>query len=507
MSLLARLQASVRQRTSAEVLVAGDVRMCYGALWQAVLRIADGLRAAGVMPGTRVGLLLENSPEYVACYYGVHAAGGVVVALNPVARAVEVVGCLRHCDAKLLVIELTHPQREAIAGALPECQMLSPDVLLAGNANTSCKEPTPDAPAAIIYTSGTTGRPKGVTLSHRNLDSNVQSILAYLALNAQDVIVNVLPFHYSYGNSVLHTHLAVGGRLILDRSMVYPHAVLEAMAVERATGFSGVPSTYAVLLSRTRPSEYDLSSLRYLTQAGGAMAPELTRRVREAFPHARLFVMYGQTEATARLAYLPPERLEEKLGSVGIAIPGVELDIRDEQGNTVTEGVTGEIWARGENIMLGYWKDAQATSEVMAGEWLKTGDLAHRDRDGYIYIDGRRSEMIKCGAHRISPLEIEEAIAEMPGVEEVACTGMPDDLLGQVVKAVIVPRAGCTITAMEVQRHCRERLPAYKVPRCVEFATTLPRTASGKVQRFLLTDGGNMEGERDVSTRSEYASR
>ncbi|MGE0081193.1 MAG: class I adenylate-forming enzyme family protein [Thiohalomonadaceae bacterium] len=507
MSLLARLEARAKRQASAEALTAGAQRMSYGALWQAVVRVADGLRAAGVAPGARVGLLLENSPEYVACYYGVHAAGGVVVALNPAARAPEIVGHLRHCNATLLVTAAAQSLRQAIAGALPECIVVTPDDLLTGDLNASIAEPAPDAPAAIIYTSGTTGRPKGVTLSHRNLDSNVQSILAYLALDAQDVIVNVLPFHYSYGNSVLHTHLAAGGRLVLDRSMVYPHGVLEAMAAERATGFSGVPSTYAVLLARTRPADYDLSSLRYLTQAGGAMAPDLTRRVRAALPHARLFVMYGQTEATARLAWLPPERLDEKLGAVGIAIPGVELDIRDEQGNAVADGVTGEIWARGDNIMLGYWKDEQATREVMADGWLKTGDLAHRDRDGYIFIDGRRSEMIKCGAHRISPLEIEEAIAEIPGVEEVACTGMPDELLGQVVKAVVVPRAGCTLTAMDVQRHCRERLPAYKIPRCVEFAATLPRTASGKVKRFLLVDGGHMEGERDVSTGTEYASR
>ncbi|MFA5531898.1 MAG: fatty acid--CoA ligase family protein, partial [Thiohalomonadaceae bacterium] len=199
--------------------------------------------------------------------------------------------------------------------------------------------------------------------------------------------------------------------------------------------------------------------------------------------------------------------LEEKLGAVGIAIPGVQLDIRDEHGGAVADGVTGEIWARGENIMLGYWNDAAASREVMEHGWLKTGDLAHRDRDGYIYIDGRRSEMIKCGAHRISPLEIEEVITEIPGVEDVACTGIPDELLGQVVKAVIVPRAGWAVTTMDVQRHCRDRLPAYKVPRCVEFAATLPRTASGKVKRFLLNDGGQMQGERDVSTRPEYASR
>jgi long-chain acyl-CoA synthetase len=247
-----------------------------------------------------------------------------------------------------------------------------------------------------------------------------------------------------------------------------------------------VPSTFALLLSRTNLAEYDLSHLRYLTQAGGPMPPATTQRLLQALPHVKLFVMYGQTEATARLSYLPPDKLLEKMGSIGMAIPGVTLEVHDEQGHQCPPGVSGEICARGDNIMLGYWDAPQTTAKILRDDWLHTGDLAHKDEDGYIFIDGRSSDMIKSGANRISPKEIEEVIAELEGVEEVGVTGIPDEILGQIIKAVIVVKPNHHLDEMSVRNHCRKNLAVYKTPKIVEFATTLPKTASGKLQRFLL---------------------
>jgi acyl-CoA synthetase (AMP-forming)/AMP-acid ligase II len=274
--------------------------------------------------------------------------------------------------------------------------------------------------------------------------------------------------------------------LVLENSMAFPKLILEAMQNEAVTGFSGVPSTFALLLGRTHLEDYDLSSLRYMTQAGGPMPPALISRIRDQLPHISFFVMYGQTEGTARLTYLPPERLEDKLGSVGIGIPGVDVRIRDEGGNPVVIGVSGEIQVRGENVMLGYWRDPEATARTVVDGWLHTGDLGHMDEEGYVYIDGRSSEMIKSGANRISPKEIEEVIAELEEVMEVGVVGVPDDLLGQVVKAVIVSRPGSRVEARRVLAHCRQNLAAYKIPKFIEFAEELPKTASGKLQRFLL---------------------
>ncbi len=501
-TLVHMLRDNAARAPDAEAVVLGSQRTTYRQLWGDVCAVAGFLRDQGLQPGDRVGVLLKNSVEYIAAYYGVLAAGGVVVGLNTMAKSRNLANWLQHSGARWLFAETQHPESiDAVVSLGDAVQRV-----LVGEGEAEIPHHTwqellqdtvaePDLfrlgkeqPAAIVYTSGTTGQPKGVMLSHGNLSSNVCSIQQYLQLGAKDRVLNVLPFYYSYGNSVLHTHLAVGATLVLGNNLLYPHNVLTTMASERATGFSGVPSTFAILLSRTRMENYDLSSLRYMSQAGGAMAPALIERLRKAVPHIKLFVMYGQTEATARLAWLPPEMLDAKPGSIGIAIPGVRLELRDKQGHPVVAGETGEIWASGENIMQGYWGDPELTRKVLENGWLKTGDLAHCDEDGYFYIDGRSADMIKTGANRISPKEIEEMILELDGVEEVVVIGVPDELLGQVIKAVIVPGPGSQLEIKQIRAYCGKHLAMYKVPKFIEFVTELPKTASGKVQRFLLAE-------------------
>jgi acyl-CoA synthetase (AMP-forming)/AMP-acid ligase II len=209
--------------------------------------------------------------------------------------------------------------------------------------------------------------------------------------------------------------------------------------------------------------------------------------MRQLVPSAKFFVMYGQTEATARLTYLPPEHLDERLGSVGIPLDGVEIQIRNGQGEELPPGEVGELCARGPNIMLGYWRDEEATREAVVDGWLQTGDLGHRDEAGFLYIDGRAVDMIKVGSFRISPQEVEEVLAVLPGIAELCVASMPDELLGQAVKAVIVLREGATLDERQVKAHCRAQLAAYKVPKIVEFVHELPRTSTGKIQRFKLS--------------------
>ena len=500
-SLAHLLLHSVDTRPDAIALVDGTRRVSYEALWNKARALAGFMTEIGVKPGDRVALLMENSVEYVVAYYAALLNGAVVVALNTAAKSRDVLNWLSHSGAALLITDAAYPEysmvQERIAASLSVI-VHHGEIDAARNLYTweeaasfpgvldSLERIQSDEPAAIIYTSGTTGNPKGVGLSHRNLYSNVRSILDYLNLRPDDSIVNVLPLFYSYGNSVLHTHLAAGGRVVLEKSMMYPAQVLKRMAEERATGFSGVPSTYSILLNRVDLTQFDLSSLRYMTQAGGPMAPADIQRLTTLLPSIEFFVMYGQTEASARLSYLPPERLFDKLGSIGVPIPGVHIEIRDADGNALPANEVGELCATGENIMRGYWKAPDLTSRVIRDGWLCTGDLAYQDEDGFLYIVGRASDMIKSGAHRISPKDIEEVVLEVDGVAEVVAVGVPDELLGQVIKLIVVKRPGTQLDGKTIQRHCKQNLAAYKIPKLIEFAETIPRTSSGKVQRFKL---------------------
>jgi long-chain acyl-CoA synthetase len=489
-SLIASLRASADVHAARCAVESDGAQVNYAELWRRSAAVASLLRRHGVCAGDRVAVLLPNSVEYVAAYYGALMAGAVVVPLNVAAKPRDVATWLSHSGAKFLFAT-----RGSTAVAAVLVQMAEAPLVLAvedaaeGGDHIAPAAVGPDHPAAILYTSGTTGRPKGVVLSHRNLARNAASIVSYLGLSSGDSIVTVLPFYYSYGNSVLHSHLMAGAKLILEPNFVYPHAVVETLSRRRSTGLAGVPSTFALLLARVNLQSYDLGGLRYVTQAGGAMSAALTRRLRAALPTADIIVMYGQTEATARLTYLPPRDLDRKPGSVGVPIPGVQIQVRREDGRPAAAGEEGEVWARGPNVMLGYWRDPDATREVLREGWLKTGDMGYLDVDGYLFLKGRRTDIIKVGANRIHPAEIEEVVAELQGVQEAAVIGVDDEMLGQVIKVFIVPVPGCSLSPMQVQAHCREHLAAYKIPKHVEFVNSLPRTASGKVRRVALTRG------------------
>jgi acyl-CoA synthetase (AMP-forming)/AMP-acid ligase II len=467
--------------------------LSYEDLAERVARLHGHLRATGLQRGDRVALWLENSSDYVVALYGCWCAGVVAVPVNAAASMREVTRVLEHSGAALLMADganrfLSSLRDRGIAvmaaGGKREAAESSWSDGLAGAParDVSCR---PEDLALILYTSGTTGNPKGVMLTHENLAANTAAIVEYLEMTQADRVLAILPFHYSYGNSVLHSHLSAGATLVIGPSMMYPQRVVDALRTEAISGFSGVPATFRILLDKT-----DLAAnpppLRYVTQAGGAMGPALTQKLVEGLrPATRLFVMYGQTEASARLTYLPPDRLRDKLGSVGIPLRGVEIAVVDEQRRQVQRGEAGEVIARGANVMAGYWHNPESTAAVLVGGWLRTGDFGRLDGDGFLYLEGRRSDMIKTGAHRVNPEEIEEVVAEIAGVNEVAACGLPDPVLGQVVGVFVVGAAGPDAERL-ILRHCREHLAPHKIPKKVYWRTSLPRTASGKIKRHEL---------------------
>ncbi len=503
-TLPARVAERVRAAPARIALADGARSVDYAAFWAQACAFAQALRTRGLATGDRVALLLPNRIDAAVAVYGCWLAGGIAVPLNVQARARDFEPWLRHCGATHVVHEAGHADAEfalASLDAAPVAWALSPGKpIVSGTkacvADFRVEALHADAPALILYTSGTTGAPKGVTLTHANVLANAKSVVRYLALTADDSVLGLLPFYYAYGASVLHTHLLSGARIVLSPGLSFPHLMLETLARERVTGLSGVPSTFAMLLDRARLDAHDLSALRYITQAGGAMPQALARRLRDALPAPRLYVMYGQTEATSRLTWLPPERLDEKPGSVGIAVDGVALRIAREDGTAAAAGEEGEVQARGANVMTGYWNAPESTATVLRDGWLRTGDLGHLDADGYLFLAGRRSDMIKTGAHRVHPGDIEEVIAEVPGVAENAVIGVDDDTLGQIVKAFVVLRAAprdadapaAPPLDLAIKAHCRARLAPYKIPRQIEFVDALPRTASGKVRRAALSN-------------------
>jgi len=473
-------------------VVDGERQLSYGALSKQVQAFASRLRSLGVGPGDRVAIVLPNRVEAITACHAAWWLGAVAVPLNVQARSRDLGSWIRHCAARVVVHEQGHPDLPPLLAQLPSVEhalALEPGAGPTGNGTA----PPPamvvaDDVAQILYTSGTTGAPKGVTLTHGNLAANTAAVVEYLRLRPDDSVLAVLPFYYAYGNSVLHTHLASGACLHLARNAVFPLQLVEALASHRITGFSGVPSTFALLLQHVDFTALDLPHLRYVTQAGGAMSQAMVANLRFALPRARLFLMYGQTEATSRLTWLPPERLDDKPGSVGMPVAGVSVRICDEEGACLPPGVDGEVQVRGPNVMRGYWQDPDATAAVLRDGWLRTGDIGHLDPEGFLYLAGRRSDMIKTGAHRVHPEDVEEAIAEMPGVIEAAVVGIDDGVLGQVIKAFVVARPPPQGGEAAVRAHCRALLAPYKVPRHVEFVDVLPRTASGKVRRVQLKE-------------------
>jgi len=340
-----------------------------------------------------------------------------------------------------------------------------------------------------MFTSGSTSKPKGVMLTHYNLMYNTNSIIEYLKLTKNDRVEVVLPFYYCYGTSLLNTHFRCGGSLVINNRFMFPETVIEDIKKYNCTGFAGVPSTYQILLRMTSIKTAKLPSLRYVTQAGGRLPEVFISELCEALEGTDVYIMYGQTEATARLSYLPPEQIKNKLGSIGRGIPGTELVVLNKEGNPTSVGEVGEIAARGENIMKGYFNDQEETKKVLKNGLLYTGDLAFRDEDGYIFVVSREKNIIKCAGNRISPKEIENTICSIKEVVECAVIGVEDDILGEAIKAFVVLKdKNSSIDDKYIIDYCSSVLPRYKLPKYVQFLSQLPKNSSGKVLFAKLKD-------------------
>ncbi len=509
------LEASASRLPDKTALVCGGERHSYAEIDRRANQLAHALIAAGVERGDRVVIHLENALEAVIALYATHKAGAVFVILHPQVKPDQLNYYLNNCRASALVC---HGRR--LAG-LEECLRNAPHLkalmhagepdaplpatrsgLSVQSLDSSCSasaDPGPpaigthctqDDLAALIYTSGSTGKPKGVMMSHFNMISAAASVIEYLELREDDVTLNVLPLSFSYGLYQVLMAFQLGASVVLERSFAFPYAVIEAMVRERVTGFPLVPSISAILL-RSDLRKYDLNSLRYITSAAAALPVAHIRSLREQLPHVKIFAMYGVTECK-RASYLRPEQIDVRPDSVGRGIPGQKHYIADESGNPVGPGVVGELVVSGDHVMRGYWEMPEETARALrpgtgpGGHVLYTGDLFRADDEGYLYFVARKDDIIKIQGQKVSPREVEEVLYTLAGIEEAAVLGIPDEVQGSVIKAVLTRSPGSQLTEQQVQQHCAERLETFKVPRLIEFRDQLPRTTSGKIRKLEL---------------------
>jgi acyl-CoA synthetase (AMP-forming)/AMP-acid ligase II len=346
--------------------------------------------------------------------------------------------------------------------------------------------------AAILYTSGSTGRPKGVMLSHANIIAGASIVSSYLEISDQERILAALPFSFDAGLNQLTTAIQQGGAVVLAK-VQFGRDLVQTLLKERITGLAGVPTLWSLLAQPTSGlHKQKLPHLRYITNTGGAMPQPVLKVLRELLPTTRIFLMYGLTEAF-RSTYLPPEELDRRPTSMGKAIPDSEIIVVNEHGQRCKPGEVGELVHRGPTVSMGYWGNTEATEKVLRRNPLSppelgdqervcySGDLVKMDEEGFLYYVGRRDTMIKCSGHRISPTEIEEVLFQSGQVRQAAVIGIPDAVMGQVVKAFVVARDGAAVEVDRLLSFCGEKVPRYMVPRMIAVLDELPKTTSGKV--------------------------
>lgn len=477
-----------------------DAQYTYAELERAVNAIAAHLVDAGCSKGDRALLVGSNSFFWVAAYLGTMRAGMVCVPLpssvsrgdlahivattEPVALCAEAraIPSLRDVAGHLVVVA---DRRIEHAGA-QSLTTLDDLLRMSEESNAPLPAITSTDLASLMFTSGSTGSPRGVMVSHGNIVANTMSIVASLGLTSADRIMVVLPFYYCYGASLLHTHLRVGGSVVVDSRFMYVETVLDRMVEIGCTGFAGVPTHFQTLLRKSTLRQRAFPRLRYVQQAGGHLAPALIDALRDALPGVSVFVMYGQTEATARLSCLPPDQLDRRRGSIGRGIPGVCLTVVTERGAPARPGEIGEIVAEGANITGGYWRADEESRLSFRDARLHTGDLAHVDEDGFIYIAGRANDFLKCRGERIACQQIEARLLECDEIVEAAVVGVPDETLGEAVKAFVVPKRIYEGLVGRLNAFWKRRLPAHLIPRQVEVLEALPKSESGKVLKRVL---------------------
>jgi len=512
---------SAKRFPDKQALICGQERWTYKMLDYHTARMAKALLDMGIGRQDRVIIFLDNCCEAVISLYGILKARGVFVILEGSMKGPKLKYILKNSGARAVVAHTSKARvvKDALADPDNNCKVVIwvgpekaipeelPTVSLTWRSifseldsrdEDTYAETDSELPrgidvdlACLIYTSGSTGEPKGVMSTHHNMISAARSIIQYIGNEENDVILNVLPLSFGYGLYQVIMAFMFGGTVVLEKSFIYLHNVLQRVAQEKVTGIPMVPTVVAMLLKMEDIKKYDLGTLRYITSAGAALPVKHIHALRSLLPHVKIFSMYGLTECI-RVSYLPPEELDRRPASVGKVMPNCEVFIVDEEGKKVSNNDVGELVIRGLNVMQGYWNDPELTAKTYRdGSYpnerlLYSGDYFRQDDQGFLYFLGRKDDMIKTRGERVSPKEIEDLVCKLEAVAEASVVGVPDDILGQAIKVYIVPTPGAKLTEKDVLKYCKENMEMVCIPKYVEFIESLPKTPHGKVDKKVL---------------------
>lgn len=505
------LRVSARAFPDKPALVVEGTAYTYSRLLEGAEHLSAQFLSSGVQRGDRIAIFMDNTWPAVVSIFGALMAGAAFVVVNPQTKADKLRLILKDSGARILVTDahLTAVFTQAVidtpslnviycSGPCPAAaKPVIPFRLDAADRNGLPSAP-PVIPldlAALIYTSGSTGLPKGVMMTHQSMTFTAGSLIEYLRLSPDDRILNVLPLAFDYGLYQLLMTVRLGATLVLERSFAYPAQILNRVQSERVTVFPGVPTIYMTLIGMHARSALSLPAVRLITNTAAALPSGIVPRLREIFPSALIFRMYGLTECK-RVSYLEPERLDRKPESVGRAIPGTEIFLLSEEGNPVKAGEPGILYVRGPHVMLGYWQKPEETQFMLKpgrypGERiLCTHDWFTQDEDGDLYFVGRSDDIIKCRGEKVSPIEVENCLHAIPGIREAAVVGVHDDLQGQAVRAYVALEPDVQLSEKEIRGACAGKLENFMVPRDVIILPELPKTPSGKIRKKDLKQTG-----------------
>jgi long-chain acyl-CoA synthetase len=468
----------------------GGETWSYGELWAACARFGGATKDQGIEPGERVVLIAPGVPEFLIAYYGLLAAGAVVVTMNPMATSREIAYVIDDGDCKLVLAWHECAAQAAEAASASGCDFwrLRPGAadLLAATPLPAPRKTRDEDTAVILYTSGTTGRPKGAELSHRNLLACGATFTEVFGATGDDLFGTALPLFHIYGGAVIMCTAIFNGATLSLIPRFDAVEALKLLATGELTIFAGVPTMYNALLQIERQA--DLSSLRFCISGGASLPEEVLRSFEERFATV-ILEGYGLTECAGSATFNRLDRVR-KSGSVGVALPGVDVRVIDGEGHEVGVDEVGEVVLRGPQVMKGYHGRPRETAEAVRDGWLHTGDLGCGDAEGDIRIVDRVKDLIISGGYNVYPREVEEVLYEHPDVVEAAVVGVEDPHFGEGVAAVIALRPGAQLDAEGVRAWVKERLSVYKAPRFVQFVDELPKGPTGKILKRAIDHDG-----------------